>query len=263
VHVRQDAALRRPADYDGQHSRRNRGDDDHSVTEVGYRAESTPPWRPAGLLRSLRRGKSMPVLSVFVAARAAARWLPDSLQSISRQVLPEGWRLQIRLGIDACEDTLAFAKGLRMPNLETRFFPQHVGPFVIFNSLAQATPSDILVRFDAADVMLEGYLGQQLEAVGDLTAARITHTWSILVDEQLQPTSAELFNGKRAAADGKRAVPTDGQFLMTRPVMDKVAASGPGGVTPTATSCCAPWPSAARGSSFPGISTCAGYIRVR
>jgi hypothetical protein len=91
----------------------------------------------------------MPVLSVFVAARAAARWLPDSLQSISRQVLPEGWRLQIRLGIDACEETLAFAKGLSMPNLEARFFPQHVGPFVIFNSLAQSTPSDVLVRFDA------------------------------------------------------------------------------------------------------------------
>jgi hypothetical protein len=71
----------------------------------------------------------MPVLSVFVAARAAARWLPDSLQSISRQVLPEGWRLQIRirLGIDACEDTLAFAKGLRMPNLETRFSPNMSG----------------------------------------------------------------------------------------------------------------------------------------
>jgi hypothetical protein len=146
----------------------------------------------------------MPVLSVFVAARAAARWLPDSLQSISRQVLPEGWRLQIRLGIDACEDTLAFAKGLSMPNLETRFFPQHVGPFVIFNSLAQATPSDILVRFDADDVMLEGYLSQQLQVVGDLKTARITHTWSILVDEQLKPTSAELFNGTRAAADGKR-----------------------------------------------------------
>lgn len=170
----------------------------------------------------------MPVLSVFVAARAAARWLPDSLQSISRQALPEGWRLQIRLGIDACEDTLAFAKGLRMPDLETRYFPQHVGPFVIFNSLAQATPSDILVRFDADDVMLEGYLSQQLQAVGsDLTVARITHTWSILVDEQLQPTSAELFNGKRAAADGKRAVPTDGQFLMTRLVMDKVGGFRP------------------------------------
>jgi len=169
----------------------------------------------------------MPVLSVFVAARAAARWLPDSLQSISRQALPEGWRLQIRLGIDACEETLAFAKGLRMPNLEARFFPQHVGPFVIFNSLAQATPSDILVRFDADDVMLEGYLSQQLQAVGDPKAARITHTWSILVDEQLKPTAAELFNGTRAAADGKRAAPTDGQFLMTRSVLDMVGGFRP------------------------------------
>jgi hypothetical protein len=152
----------------------------------------------------------------------AAKWLPDSLQSISRQVLPEGWRLQIRLGIDACEETLAFAKTLRMPDLEVRFFPNHVGPFVIFNSLARATPSDVLVRFDADDVMLEGYLSRQLEVAGDPAGATITHTWSILVDEQLKPTQAELFNGGRSSADGKRSAPTDGQFLMTRPVLDKV-----------------------------------------
>jgi hypothetical protein len=169
----------------------------------------------------------MPTVSVFVAARAAARWLPDSLQSISRQGLPDGWRLQIRLGIDACEETLAFARGLRLPNLEARFFPRHVGPFVIFNSLARETPSDVLVRFDADDVMLDGYLGEQLQVVGDATKPMITHTWSILVDEQLKPTSAELFNGKRAAADGKRSAPTDGQFLMTRPVLDLVGGFRP------------------------------------
>jgi hypothetical protein len=169
----------------------------------------------------------MPVVSVFVAARAAARWLPDSLQSIARQNLPDGWRLQIRLGIDACEETLAFAKGLSMATLEARYFPHHVGPFVIFNSLARATPSDVLVRFDADDVMLDGYLGQQLQVVADTTKPVITHTWSILVDEQLKPTSAELFNGQRAAADGKRSAPTDGQFLMTRPVMDMVGGFRP------------------------------------
>ena len=169
----------------------------------------------------------MPILSVFVAARAAARWLPDSLGSIARQALPEGWQLQIRLGIDACQETLAFARGLRMPNLQARFFPRHVGPFVIFNSLAETAPSDILVRFDADDVMLEGYLSQQLEAVGDPKAARVTHTWSILVDEHLKPTAAELFNGRRSAADGKRAAPTDGQFLMTRPVLDMVGGFRP------------------------------------
>jgi hypothetical protein len=169
----------------------------------------------------------MPVLSVFVAARAAARWLPDSLESISRQALPEGWQLQIRLGIDACEETLAFAKGLRLANFEARFFPRHVGPFVIFNSLAQATPSDILVRFDADDVMLDGYLSRQLSVVGDHTKRVITHTWSILVDEQLKPTEAELFNGTRGSPDGKRSAATDGQFLMTRPVMDIVGGFRP------------------------------------
>jgi hypothetical protein len=166
-------------------------------------------------------------MSVLIAARAAARWLPDCLQSITRQALPEGWRLQIRLGIDACDETLAFTRSLRIANLEARFFPEHVGPFVIFNSLVYAAPSDVLVRFDADDVMLEGYLSQQLDVVGDHKLPKITHTWSILVDEQLKPTSAELFNGTRTAADGKRAAPTDGQFLMTYPVLEKVGSFRP------------------------------------
>lgn len=162
----------------------------------------------------------MPVVSVLVAARAAAQWLPDCLQSITRQVLPEGWRLEIHIGIDACGDTLAFAKGLRMPNLAVRYFPDHVGPFIIFNSLAYATPSDVLVRFDADDVMLDGYLNEQLLVLGDPKNPRIVQTWSILVDEQLEPTSAELFDGSRTKPDGKRAMATDGQFMMSRPVME-------------------------------------------
>jgi hypothetical protein len=169
----------------------------------------------------------MLVVSVLIAARAAARWLPDCLQSIARQALPEGWRLQIRVGIDACDETLAFAKSVRMPTLEVRYFPEHVGPFIVFNSLAYATPSDVLVRFDADDVMLDGYLYQQLLVLGDPKLPKIVQTWSILVDPQLKPTSAELFDGSRTKSDGKRAMATDGQFMMSRPVMETLGGFRP------------------------------------
>jgi hypothetical protein len=82
--------------------------------------------------------------------------------------------------------------------------------------IAARAASDVLVRLDADDVMLEGYLRRQFEAVNDVAATRILRTWSILVDEQLKPVAAELFNGRRSAADGKRSAPTDRQFLPRR-----------------------------------------------
>ena len=100
----------------------------------------------------------------------------------------------------------AFAKRLRIADLEARYFPEHVGPFVIFNSLAYAAPCDVLVRFDADDVMLDGYLRRQLEVVGDHKRPRIVHTWSILVDEQLKPTSANssMADARRLTASARR-----------------------------------------------------------
>jgi hypothetical protein len=51
----------------------------------------------------------------------------------------------IALGIDACASTLAFVSRLSSPRLAVRFFPEHVGPYVVLNSLACATRSDVLV----------------------------------------------------------------------------------------------------------------------
>jgi glycosyltransferase involved in cell wall biosynthesis len=164
----------------------------------------------------------VPVVTVIVAAKDAAAWLPQCLDSALRQQLPRGWDLGVAVGIDACPATLAVASRLGMPRLAIRFFPEHVGPYIIFNSLAYSCRSDVLVRFDADDIMLPGYLRAQLELLEPRLTPTITQTWSVYVDAQLRPCRALLANGTLTNPDGRRSRPSDGQFLMTRSVLARL-----------------------------------------
>jgi glycosyltransferase involved in cell wall biosynthesis len=169
----------------------------------------------------------MKTVTVIIAARQAAAWLPQCLSCAAAQRLPGGWRAQILLGVDACIDTLIAAGRLRVPHLEVYYFPDHVGPYVIFNSLASSHPSDVLVRFDADDVMLDNYLLAQLNQLGSASSSVISQTWSTYVDCRLRPVSAPLANGKVTKPDGRRSSPSDGQFLMTYAVWRRLGAFRP------------------------------------
>ena len=166
----------------------------------------------------------MRIASVIVAARAVAPWVSQCVASVATQRLPSGWRLQVLLGVDACRSTLMAAMQLPVPNLQVYYFPQHVGPYVIFNSLARLEPSDLLVRFDADDVMLDGYLMEQFNRLEPLSIPQIMQTWSIFVDPSLHPISARLADGSRTHPDGRRDGASDGQFLMTYPVLERLGA---------------------------------------
>ena len=158
----------------------------------------------------------MKLVTVIIAARNAGRWILPCLASVAAQETPHDWCLRIMLGVDACPETLVAASQAQLPDLTIRYFPEHVGPYVIFNSLAYLEPFHVLVRFDADDVMLGSYLLSQLDLLGSATTPMITQTWSSYVDSQLRPTRAELASGRMTEKDGRRASPSDGQFLMTQ-----------------------------------------------
>jgi hypothetical protein len=164
----------------------------------------------------------MPVLTVIIAARDAQLWLWQCLESVVRQQLPRRWDLVVTVGIDACPDTLAVATRFANPHVAIRFFPTRVGPYVIFNSLAHSGRSDVLARFDADDLMLPEYLRAQLNQFDRRLTPAIAQTWSVYVDVHLRPCQARLANGTLTLRDGRRPSPSDGQFLMTRSVMDRL-----------------------------------------
>jgi glycosyltransferase involved in cell wall biosynthesis len=166
----------------------------------------------------------MKTVAVIVAGRQASAWLQQCITSIAAQNLPRSWNLHILLGIDACPSTMDAAKRLRIQGLQVTYFPEHVGPYVIFNSLASRSRSDVLVRFDADDVMLGEYLRSQLETFPAKSVPFITQTWSIYVDERLRSTCSVLANGKTTRPDGRRAAGSDGQFAMSQAVWDRLGA---------------------------------------
>lgn len=169
----------------------------------------------------------MRIATVVISARAAAPWIEQCLDAVAGQRLPRGWRLRILLGVDACEETATVARRIALPNLSVLYFPDHVGPYVIFNSLACSNSSDAFIRFDADDVMLDGYLHSQLKALEPPISATFTQTWSIYVDPQLRPLAAPLADGSITATDGKRSCASHGQFLFTGSVWKRLGAFKP------------------------------------
>jgi glycosyltransferase involved in cell wall biosynthesis len=164
----------------------------------------------------------MPRALVIIAAKDAAAWLSQCVQSVLAQRLPEEWELGIAIGIDACPMTLALATQFDTPSVAVRFFPEHVGPYVIFNSLACAARPDVLIRFDSDDIMLQGYLYNQIKLLDFGLPPTVVQTWSTYVDAYLRPCSATLANGTVTPPDGRRSQPSDGQFLMTSSVLERL-----------------------------------------
>ncbi len=161
----------------------------------------------------------MPSIAVIIAARDASPWIAQCLHSVASQQLPAGWRLQIMVGVDQCEATLARARALALPNLQLYMFTAHVGPYVVFNTLAHLSHDNLLARFDADDVMLPDYLSAQIAQMGGRSEPLITQTWSTYTDSALRPMRAPLANGATTQADGKRNAPSDGQFVMPQSVV--------------------------------------------
>jgi glycosyltransferase involved in cell wall biosynthesis len=167
------------------------------------------------------------LLTVIIAARNATNWLQQCLDSVDDQRLPFGWDLRIMVGIDNCPATLDIACGLRMPRLSVYYFGRHVGPYIIFNSLATRICSDALARFDADDVMLSGYLKAQIALLNHRYSPTITQTWSIYADSSLMPIAAHLADGSCTSVDGRRLRPSDGQFMMTCAVWNRLGGFQP------------------------------------
>jgi hypothetical protein len=160
--------------------------------------------------------------AVIISARDSGRWLEQCLEAIARQRLPPHWRVRILLGIDACPSTLHIAKALKIPHLFIAYFPVHVGPYVIFNSLSYSGFFDALIRFDADDIMLDRYLEAQLTLVDSALSPTIIQTWSVYVDSHLHPVPAQLADGSWTPPDGRRTSTSDGQVLFTRAVLNRL-----------------------------------------
>lgn len=169
----------------------------------------------------------MPTATVIIAAWQSAQWIAECIDAILSQYVPSPWDVRILLGIDACQSTFEAARVLNVPKLSVAYFPDQVGPYVIFNSLARIVDSDVLVRFDADDIMLDGYLESQLCRLDPALPPTIMQTWSIYVDADLNGISARLSDGSYTPASGRRNGASHGQMLITRSAWERLGGFQP------------------------------------
>lgn len=161
-------------------------------------------------------------ISVLIAAFKAQDWIEDCLDSLFAQRLPEGWRMQVLLGIDGCDDTLKTIQSIRGDPLEVVHLQHNQGTYVTFNTLMLYATGDLICRFDADDVMLPGYLPIQIQAIE--AGADMTLTWSIYTDAALKPTPVYSKKNGLEDADGFCRIGWEGQFVIRREVWQRLGA---------------------------------------
>jgi glycosyltransferase involved in cell wall biosynthesis len=166
-------------------------------------------------------------VTVIVAARTAQHWIRDCIASILRQALPPGVKMEVLVGIDNCRETLSAMTPIAGPGMKVFWFKKHVGPYRVFNTLAQYSKGDLLFRFDADDVMLPGYLIRQVQLFSYRQPPPICRTWSIYTDENLSPRQARLSHGRVTSPGGKRRQGSAGQFAIRRCVWESMGGFQP------------------------------------
>ncbi|WP_083901441.1 glycosyltransferase family A protein [Azospirillum sp. B4] len=162
----------------------------------------------------------MRTISVLIAAFRARRWLGDCLDAVFAQPLPAGWRLQVLLGVDGCDDTLDYIGTAPYPALQKVHLRRNRGTYVTFNTLMQYAEGDLIARFDADDVMLDGYLRRHIEAQEE--GADLTFSWSVYTDEDLRPTSSIPALPDYRPESGHLRKGSHGQFVAKRHVWERL-----------------------------------------
>lgn len=132
----------------------------------------------------------MRVLAVIIPAFGAEHFIESCVSSIQAQLLPQGWGLDIRIGVDGCLRTKA-----KLEELGLRFYysDKNVGAYIMRNSLIALRGADAFFCFDSDDVMERGALSFCLGGLAN--GADIVVPSKINTDETLSPQRYEKANG--------------------------------------------------------------------
>jgi hypothetical protein len=127
------------------------------------------------------------VVSILMAVGPVHRWLGEAVRSVLEQELPEGWRLELLLGIDGQPESLAAARALPPdPRLGIVSLRRSVGTYQAANTLLRHATGALVGRVDADDVQLPGRLAALIQALQG-TCCGMANCRIADVDENLQP----------------------------------------------------------------------------
>lgn len=115
-----------------------------------------------------------PSFSLIIPAFNAAKTIERTLNSVVRQTVQPD---EIMIGIDACTKTFDALKTILKDfpltdRIRLFWFGENVGPYVIKNTLVQYTDVDVLMFFDADDIMKDNYAQRMLSIWGPKKVVR-------------------------------------------------------------------------------------------
>ncbi|HEU4717111.1 MAG TPA: glycosyltransferase family A protein [Bacteroidia bacterium] len=158
----------------------------------------------------------MKTISVIIAAYRAADFIRSAIDSVLAQQLPDNYRLQLILGIDGCESTKQAVSTIRDERLLVLNMDHNYGTYITFNTMMRFAAGDLIARFDADDIMLEGYLRRQIEILEQHPDVYLTWTRSQYIDPEGRHITDESQDIITAPAYWEIRSASDGQFVMRK-----------------------------------------------
>lgn len=117
-------------------------------------------------------------ISVLMAVGPVHRWLAEAVQSVLAQELPEGWALELLIGVDGVPESLAAARFCAAdPRVGIVSLASPGGPYVASNTMLRHASGDLVGRVDADDVLLPGRMAAIIAALRDDPTAGGGNTW--------------------------------------------------------------------------------------
>jgi glycosyltransferase involved in cell wall biosynthesis len=155
-------------------------------------------------------------ITVIMAAYQAQDFILEAIASVLAQQLPANYQLEFILGVDGCEDTWQAVRGLSDDRLEVHLMARNYGTYITFNTMMGFATGDLIVRFDADDIMLDGYLRKQTEEFEQQPEVCLTWTRNHYIDIHGH-LIAELNNRKdNDLKFWEIRSPSNGQFMIRR-----------------------------------------------
>ncbi len=158
----------------------------------------------------------MKIISVIIAAFHAAEFVKKAANSVLAQHLPEGYRLQLILGIDGCDATAKAAAGVVDERLQVIVMDGNYGTYITFNTMMQFALGELIVRFDADDVMLDGFLYKQIDVFEQRPEVWLTWTRSRYIDRYDTAIPDPARDASIPLEDWEIRSAADGQFMIRR-----------------------------------------------
>jgi glycosyltransferase involved in cell wall biosynthesis len=126
-------------------------------------------------------------VSTIMAGYKAAEWIGKAVRSVLAQRLPEGWSLELLIGVDGCDETFEAVRHLKDPRVRVFRMDRNYGTYITANTLIAHSSGELLARVDADDKVHPDRMFDIIQAMEARPELARCNTYYRDVDRQGRP----------------------------------------------------------------------------